>query len=391
MSPAEDGIFLSTRRHGSADQLFKSMVERPWCQLSRVLSHELADIIWCQTCTDPRPPSDIEMYPTACGRRNAHPVPLCMRLTGPAFLSRLCSRAEEAPSRASEMTLAQVCVCVWCVCIPPDKKMNSSEVPVFPFCFPKLRFHMDDHQQRVCRELARTRARVEPRAKARARARASSRGHLGRTCLGPCLKIPGELKTTQEMEIEVEIEAGRLTAIPGRPREWRVRCKHCENPGSMIQIQARDETAAKLQLEQEKGWRESMKCKPTRYRWWSCPDCAKHFEDKETKAVNLPPPPPPHGAPPAQSMRPPDPPDLLTLEDTSVAVVAAQVEQLQEQVDVLKAEVNRLKAEVGQVENLKAQVEQLQVLVVAQNAPGQAPVQARIMGVVHHVDVVGEC
>ena len=73
-----------------------------------------------------------------------------------------------------------------------------------------------------------------------------------------------------------------------------------------------------------------------------------------------------------------------------MAVVAAQVEQLQEQVDVLKAEVNQLKAEVGQVENLKAQVEQLQVL-VAQNAPGRAPVQARIMGVVHHVDVDGEC
>ena len=161
----------------------------------------------------------------------------------------------------------------------------------------------------------------------------------------------------------------------------------------MIQIQARDEAHAKLQLEEEKGWRESMKCKPTRFRWWACPTCALHYEDKQTKAVNLQPPPPPHGAPPAQSMRPPGPPDLLTLdaiEDTSVAVVAAQVEQLQVQVDVLKAEVNRLKAEVGQVENLKAQVEQLQVQ-VAQNAPGRAPVQARIMGVVHHVDVVEEC
>ena len=207
----------------------------------------------------------------------------------------------------------------------------------------------------------------------------------------------------------MEIEVGRLTAIPGRPGEWCVQCKHCEEPGSMIQIQARDEAHAKLQLEEEKGWRESMKCKPTRFRWWACPDCAKHYEDKQTKAVNLPPPPPPHGAPPAQSMRPPGPPDLPTLdaiEDTSVAVVGdeqvqvgqvgqveqlkAQVEELQVQVDELKAEVNQLNAEVGQVENLKAQVEQLQVQ-VAQNAPGLAPVQARIMGVVHHVDVVQEC
>ena len=158
-----------------------------------------------------------------------------------------------------------------------------------------------------------------------------------------------------------------------------------------------------------------MKCKPTRFRWWACPTCALHYEDKQTKAVNFDhgdndtttvraeqarPPPPPHGAPPAQSWRPPDPPDLLTLdaiEDTSVAVVGgqveklkAQVEQLQVQVDELKAEVNQLKAEVGQVENLKAQVEQLQVQ-VAQNAPGRAPVQARIVGVVHHDDVVEEC
>jgi len=246
----------------------------------------------------------------------------------------------------------------------------------------------------------------------------------------PALEIPGELNTTQEMEIEV----GRLIAIPGRPGEWYVQCKHCENPGSRIQIQARDEAQAKLQLEKEKHWRESMKCKPTKFRWWACPACALHYEDKQTKTGNCAayygdndtttvraeqarPPPPPHGAPPAQSMRPPDPPDLLNLgaiEDTSVAVVGdeqlqvqvevidqkvevgqieklkAQVEQLQVQVDELKAEVNQLKAEVGQVEKLKAQVEQLQVQ-VAQNAPVRAPVQARVVGVVPHVDVVGEC
>jgi len=265
----------------------------------------------------------------------------------------------------------------------------------------------------------------------------------------PALEIPGELNTTQEMEIEV----GRLIAIPGRPGEWYVQCKHCENPGSRIQIQARDEAQAKLQLEKEKHWRESMKCKPTKFRWWACPACALHYEDKQTKTGNcaayygdndtttvraepaqpVRPPPPPHGAPPAhlmrppdppgldaspaQSMRPPDPPDLLNLgaiEDTSVAVVGdeqlqvqvevidqkvevgqieklkAQVEQLQVQVDELKAEVNQLKAEVGQVEKLKAQVEQLQVQ-VAQNAPVRAPVQARVVGVVPHVDVVGEC
>ena len=213
----------------------------------------------------------------------------------------------------------------------------------------------------------------------------------------PALEIPGELNTTQEMEIEV----GRLIAIPGRPGEWYVQCKHCENPGSRIQIQARDEAQAKLQLEKEKHWRESMKCKPTRFRWWACPTCALYYEDNDrttVRAEQARPPPPPHGALPAQSMHPPDPPDLLNLEaigNGSAAVggdeqLQAQVEQLQVQVDELKAEVNQLKAEVGQVEKLKAQVEQLQVQ-VAQNAPVRAPVQARVVGVVPHVDVVGEC
>ena len=213
----------------------------------------------------------------------------------------------------------------------------------------------------------------------------------------PALEIPGELNTTQEMEIEV----GRLIAIPGRPGEWCVQCKHCENPGSRIQIQARDEAQAKLQLEKEKHWRESMKCKPTKWRWWACPTCALYYEDNDrttVRAEQARPPPPPHGALPAQSMRPPDPPDLLNLEaigNGSAAVggdeqLQAQVEQLQVQVDGLKAEVNQLKAEVGQVEKLKAQVEQLQVQ-VAQNAPVRAPVQARVVGVVPHVDVVGEC
>ena len=122
-------------------------------------------------------------------------------------------------------------------------------------------------------------------------------------------------------------------------------------------------------------------------------------DDRTTvRAEQARPPPPPHGALPAQSMHPPDPPDLPNLEaigNGSAAVggdeqLQAQVEQLQVQVDELKAEVNQLKAEVGQVENLKAQIEQLQVQ-VAQNAPVRAPVQARVVGVVPHVDVVGEC
>ena len=92
---------------------------------------------------------------------------------------------------------------------------------------------------------------------------------------------------------------------------------------------------------------------------------------------------------------PPDPPNLEAIGNGSAPVggdeqLQAQVEQLQVQVIELKAEVNQLKAEVGQVEQLKAQVEQLQVQ-VAQNAPVQAPVQARVVGVVPHVDVVGEC
>ena len=100
------------------------------------------------------------------------------------------------------------------------------------------------------------------------------------------------------------------------------------------------------------------------------------------------------------------PPHLEVVEDTSVAVVGdeltvslkafpevielkVEVNHLKAEVDELKAAVNQLKAEVDQVEKLKAQVEQLQVQ-VAENAPGPAPAQARIVGIAHHVDVVEE-
>ena len=91
-------------------------------------------------------------------------------------------------------------------------------------------------------------------------------------------------------------------------------------------------------------------------------------DDRTTvRAEQARPPPPPHGALPAQSMHPPDPPDLPNLEA-----------------------IGNGSAAVGGDEQLQAQVEQLQVQ-VAQNAPVRAPVQARVVGVVPHVDVVGEC
>ena len=89
------------------------------------------------------------------------------------------------------------------------------------------------------------------------------------------------LKMTQEMDIEM----GMLISIPGCAGEWYVHCKHCENPNSMVQIQARDEAHAKLQLEEEKHWRLSMKGRPSILRFWACPTCAEFYEDKKTTTV----------------------------------------------------------------------------------------------------------
>ena len=70
---------------------------------------------------------------------------------------------------------------------------------------------------------------------------------------------------------EVQIEHGKLTAIPGKSDEWCLICKHswwCH--GEMIRIQARDGDEAKRQLE-EKGWRLSMPGKTTKCRWVCIP------------------------------------------------------------------------------------------------------------------------
>ena len=98
-------------------------------------------------------------------------------------------------------------------------------------------------------------------------------------------------------------------------------------------------------------------------------------------------PPPPPGAPPPNSVRPPDPPGLVThqleaFEDTSVAVVSDELSYRWKQAEVieeLKAEVDK-QAEV--IEELKVglQVGQLQVA-------GPAPVQAQIV----QVGVVESC
>ena len=89
----------------------------------------------------------------------------------------------------------------------------------------------------------------------------------------------------QDLDLVVEIEPGRLTAIPGTSDEWWAICKHsywCH--GEMIRIQARGGDEPKVQLE-EKGWRLSMPGTTLKHRFWACPTCATFYAGAETITV----------------------------------------------------------------------------------------------------------
>ena len=221
-------------------------------------------------------------------------------------------------------------------------------------------------------------------------------------------------RACEALEEVVQIEHGNLTAIPGTSDEWCLICKHswwCH--GEMIRIQARDGDEAKRQLE-EKGWRLSMPGRTTILRFWSCPTCALQYEDKKTITVaHLPypggAPPPPPGAPAPNSVRPPDPPGLVThqleeFEDTSVAVVSDELSYRWKQAEVieeLKAEVDK-QAEVIKELKVGLQVGQLQVGQLQAEVDKQAEVIDDLKAIVnelklqvgHHivlVDVVESC
>ena len=171
-------------------------------------------------------------------------------------------------------------------------------------------------------------------------------------------------------------------------------------------------------------------------RFWACPTCALHYEDKKTiNVAHVPRPrgasPPPPGAPPPNSVRPPDQPGLVThqleaFEDTSVAAgvdatvdappglvtqqlthhLAWLTQQLQHELSYGQAEViEELKAEVDnqaevigelkadqlklqiEVDELKAIVNQLKLQVEQLQVAGPAPVQAQIV----QVEVLESC
>ena len=81
----------------------------------------------------------------------------------------------------------------------------------------------------------------------------------------------------------MEIERGRITTVSkGGCDAYYVKCKWCETDKSHDLPQSTwGADSFKWELEQV-GWRLSMQGHEASRRWWSCPSCAKYYENWES-------------------------------------------------------------------------------------------------------------
>ena len=168
----------------------------------------------------------------------------------------------------------------------------------------------------------------------------------------------------------MEIEVGKVVEV--QEGTWYVHCKWCREE-LWFGVEYGREDIAKEYLQETMKWRESMKSKTKKWRYWSCPECAKKYEDTEKETVkimpgsyHLPTPAPPPGLQPPQASAPPAPPAVQScLFPTGIHAIqgpppapskAPPVQQPPDAavIDELRAEVHKLK---GKVDELDTEIE----------------------------------